>query len=332
MWGALAAALIAGAVLVIGLQHRFRADETGSAAPTPTDDAPSLQAPTIPIAVKRSVAPTDPVSAEALAVGDRLLEQFPGEPRALTVAGRIYDSFGDEAAAISCWENAVALDPQLGAAWHALGEAAWRQGDYAQAAQRLQKAIDAEPQLESRVAFMLADSLKNAGEPRQAADVLKRAEAISPLALESRLLLGHIDLQLDEHEQAREQFLQALKADPHSSKAHFGLATAYARLRQPAEAEKHRQEYARLQSQYMEQTSRLRAERRGQDIANLPPLASQSLLSAGKVYALQGETRQAERLWLRAIRLAPQNHEAKMLLRALYLQQGRQEEARGLQR
>jgi tetratricopeptide (TPR) repeat protein len=324
MLAAIAAVLVSGALLTIGLQQRFGAHETDSAPPI-TAETPPPNAPPIPFAVQRSVAPSDPVSAEALEAGDRLLEQFPGDPRALTVAGRIYDSFGDEDAAAACWENALAIDPRLGAAWHALGEAeaAWRRGDFPTAVERLQKAIEAEPQLENRLAFMLADALKNAGDARQAAEVLERAAAAGPLSLESRLLLAQVYLQRDEHDRAKEQFHQAVTTDPDSSKAHFGLATVYARLNQPDKAEKHRQEYARLQSENVEQASRRRSERRGQDIADLPPLASQSLLNAGKVYALQGDTREAERLWQRAVHLAPQNHEAKMLLRTLKLQQGR---------
>jgi tetratricopeptide (TPR) repeat protein len=323
--------LAAAAAIAIALPNRFGAGKTERPNPSAAPETPPATQPAPSLRIERSQTPTDPLSAETLRVADRLLEQFPFDPRALTVAGRIYYSFGDESAAVACWENALALDPQLGGAWHALGEAAWHQGDYRNAAELLRKAIHVELGLEARVAYMLADSLANLGEAREAAEVLERADAENALRVDGRLLLGHSYLQLAQHQRAKEQFQRVLAADPASSKAHFGLTTVFTRLNQPAEAEKHRQEYAQLQSENVEQNSRLRKERRGQDIADLPPLASQCFLNAGKVFALQGDATEAERLWQRAVELAPQNSDAKALLRALYVQQGRREEAGRIQ-
>jgi tetratricopeptide (TPR) repeat protein len=252
-----------------------------------------------------------------------LVERFPDDPHALTLAGRINYAFGDEAAAGKCWEQCLTLHPNFAAAWSAQGETAWEKGDYENAVRHFRSAINADPALQVQLAYMLSDCLLNLGKPREAGDELELATQQVPHTPDSRLLLATILLQLREHQKAKDQFDLVLAEDPESSKAYFGLATAHARLGQPDEAEKYRQEYARRKADQLADTRRFRAEYRGVDLADVHPVASDCYVNVGRIYAVHGDLHSAEKHWLRAIELAPQNVEARMLLRRLYGEQGR---------
>ena len=204
--------------------------------------------------------------AEARQLADRLLEAFPDSPQALTLGGRIYYAFGDEPSASQCWERSLQLDPEFAATWHVIGEAAWERGDYAGAAEQLRKTIEADPRLHAKLAFALADSLLNSGRAEDAVAVLEPPADKGPLSLDGLLLVGHAYAQLAQYEKAKDRFEAALALDPRSSKAHFGLATIYARLQRPEQANKHRQEYAELKKQDFANTERLRGSLRNTDL------------------------------------------------------------------
>jgi tetratricopeptide (TPR) repeat protein len=278
------------------------------------------------------ISSTGPMTAEQLVaeandVADRLLEAFPDSPQALTLGGRIYYAFGDENRASRCWEKCLEIDPGFAATWHVKGEAAWEQGDYEKAADYLARAIDADPRLHRKLAFVLADSLMSSGNTEEAIGVLEQAAEDGALSLDSLFLLGHAYLQLGQYQKARDRFNAALVIDPESSKVHFGLATVYARLGEPEESRKHREEYAKLKSQSLEETTRLRASLRGADFADVRPLAGKCYVNAGKIYALHGNVLEAEKHWLRAAAVDPSNPEPRALLGVLYTEQGRQEDA-----
>ncbi|MBW3598192.1 MAG: tetratricopeptide repeat protein [Planctomycetes bacterium] len=273
-----------------------------------------------------------PSMPESLAVetrqaAARLVEVYPDSADALSVAGRIYYAFGDEDAAERTWEACLKMDPGCADAWHAMGEAAWERGDYREAADRLTRAARIDPELESRGAFLLADSLVNIGEAERAVRVLQRTRGPTGPTIDEELLLGQALMQLGEHEPAQNHFEQVLARESDSAQAHFGLSTVYARLGEPDKSQKHQEAYVRLKMQRVEEGRRHRAQSRDRDIADVRPLAGRCFLSAGKVHALHGDAREAERYWRRALELAPQSPQPRTLLRMLYVQQGRHEEA-----
>ena len=316
-----------GVALIDCLTHPDDAGSVGRSAPQQEPGSPAASH-TVP-PPHGQVEPVTPeqLVAEARQLADRLIEAFPDSPQALTLGGRIYYAFGDEPSARQCWERSLQLDPEFAATWHVIGEAAWERGDYAGAAEQLRKAIEADPRLHAKLAFALADSLLNSGRAEDAVAVLEPPADKGPLSLDGLLLVGHAYAQLAQYEKAKDRFEAALALDPRSSKAHFGLATIYARLQRPEQANKHRQEYAELKKQDFANTERLRGSLRNTDLGNVRPLAGRCHLNAGKVYALNGNLVEAEKLWLRAAALDPRNPEPRTLLGLMYSEQGRAEEA-----
>jgi tetratricopeptide (TPR) repeat protein len=271
----------------------------------------------------RNTASSAPVTAEGLTdeanqIAQRLLERFPGSPQALTLAGSIYYAFGDQAAADRCWEESLSIDPDFAPTSQRMGEAAWERGQYDRATSHLLKAIETDPSLTPAVAFLLADSLMNTGSPQEAVDALEQADAQGPLSVDATFLLGYGYLQTGQHDKAKDCFAAGLLIDPTSSKIHFGLATVYARLGQAEESRKHREEYAKLKAQKLDQTTSQRSSLRSTELGDMRPFAVQTLVNAGTIHASHGDLRQAEEYWVRAAQLDPQHREATRWLELLY--------------
>lgn len=301
--------------LVQGLGQQKQRD-----GPTSSSDFPPNILSTRPMTAQQ-------LAAEAKEVADRLLERFPDSPPALTLGGSVYYAFGDETAAERCWEKCFTIDADFAPAWHRMGEAAWEHGEYDKAASHLRRAIDADPGLNRTLAFILADSLMSFGNTEEAINVLEQGAHDSPQSLDELFLLGHAYLQVGQYQKAKDQLKAALLIDPGSSKVHFGLATVYARLGEAEESRKHREDYAKLKSQELDETTRLRASLRGLDLGDVRPLAVRCYLNAGKIYAAHGDVLQAEKYWLRAAAVDPQHPEPRAWLAVLYTEQGRREEA-----
>lgn len=331
MWWIVAVAVIIGVGIGVTVLDRWpRSGDAGLA------DRPKQQPERHRPAVSPESTSIDPSAprptsaqlvAEARRVADRLLDFLPDNPQALTLAGRIHYAFGDEAAAAECWEECLEIDPEFAATWHVMGEAAWEQGDYEKAASQLRKAIAADARLRRKVKYPLADSLMSLGDPEAAVSVLEETTDGAPLTLDGLLLLGHAYLQLAEYQKGKDQFEAALAVDPRSSKAHFGLATVYARLGQPEQSRQFRREYVELKSQDLDETARLRESLRGEDYADVRPLVAMCCLNAGKIYALHGNVDEARSHWTRAAALDPRNSEPRTLLGLLDSHQPRREEA-----
>jgi tetratricopeptide (TPR) repeat protein len=260
-------------------------------------------------------------------VADRLVEQFPESPHALTLAGSIYHAFGEQASADRCWEKSLTIAPDFAPTSQRMGEAAWERGEYDLAVSHLRRAVAADPSSISPLTFFLAESLMNLGNTGEAIDVLEQAARQRRLSVDETSLLGHGYLQMGQYDKARDRLVAGLQIDPASSKIHFGLATVYARLGQLEASRKHREEYARLQSQKLDMTTGQRGSLRAGDLGNLHPFALMTYVNAGKIHAAQGDIRQAEKYWLRAVEVDPQHPEPRRWLELLYQQEGRQEEA-----
>jgi len=123
-----------------------------------------------------------------------VLNKYPGVPVAHNKLGLVYAENGDTAAAISEYDQAIALDPSATAAYNNRAAAYKSLGQYDQA---------------------MADYAK--------------ATELNPLSAELRYNLGNLYHELGMHDRAIEQFTEALRLDPRSSAKIFnnrGLSRA----------------------------------------------------------------------------------------------------------
>jgi len=265
--------------------------------------------------------------AQTKKIGDRLVEDFPDDPRAITLAGHICWALDEPARARASWEKCTQLHPDYAAAWTALGMDAFRNGDFDKAARYLESAYRLTPKMADGDLFMMTDALMSTGRPEEVVAVLEPLRKTQPASARAAVALGHAYLQLKEYEKAKREFLEAVALDPGSAKAHFALAQAYARLGDEPNARKHREQYAKLKASEMAASDGMRVDRLKADLVDPHRLAARFLTWTAKIYAVHDRIDEAEQLWVTSLAIDPGNAETRSLLERLYLAQGRREEA-----
>jgi tetratricopeptide (TPR) repeat protein len=259
-------------------------------------------------------------AAEGKQLGKEIAEQFPDHPQALAIAGNLRFTFGDPDQARDDWQRTIELDPQSAAAWLGLAKTAHKLGDFERAVQCMQRLGEvAADQADSQVFFQV-DSLLKLGRPQEVVDCLEKLGESASLPAGARVTLGEAYYQLQQYEQAADQYRQALDDPEQASVAHYGLSMALIRLGQHDEAQQHRQEYARLQEANMAHFDRMQGagtDQERNDPRPLYPILASFHFEAAKLYAIRGQRDRAREHALRAWALAPDRPEPRFLLESL---------------
>jgi tetratricopeptide (TPR) repeat protein len=267
-----------------------------------------------------TAAATEQLIDEGRQIADQLAETFPQDAPALALAGQIQFALGNATTAVQWWERSVALDPACGEAWSGLAEAHWERGDFEQAATCMQRVRATHPQLADERIYVLVDSLLNLGREDEAIAALETRSQASVLAAPGRVVLGQAYLQAEDYPSAQREFAAALVAAPRLAAAHYGLAEALAQLGRTAEAQMHREQYARLKQQDLAAWDRMRGAGRGIEKVNpaeVRGVVSAFCLRAGSLYAAHRRLADAAHYWQRALVLDPANREAQRSLESL---------------
>lgn len=179
----------------------------------------------------------DPFAGAALV--ERYLAKFPDDPVALTNLGMLRQRQGNSAAALTMFERALALKPDLAAAWH--GSALALHG--------LDRLDAASTAFESAFALGATDAVTyvNFGNLRRAQGRLDDALAAydAAVAADPWLPAAHVSrgMALSRRGRAADAvlaFRQALALEPTSMDAHLGLAEAFEMLHLPDDARQER--------------------------------------------------------------------------------------------
>lgn len=257
---------------------------------------------------------------EAKQLGRQIAEDFPDDAAALALAGTVQYSFGDPDRAEADWQRAIELEPRSAEAWLGLAKTAHKSGEFEQAVQRMQRLAEVAPdQAESQI-FFLVDSLLKLGRPQEVIDRLGPLGQSARLPGGARVALGQAYYQLQRYEQSADQYRRALDDPQYRGVARYGLSSALMRLGQPDEAQRYRQEYARLQVQDMAISDRM--QRAGTDEERDDPSALYPILAgfhfeAAKLYAIHAQQERAVEHALRAWALTPERPEPKLLVESL---------------
>ncbi len=296
------------------------ADRNAPASPEPSDPAAMLQR---ALAEASSSLPetVEQLKATAQNAAERLAKEYPQSAEPLALKGRVLLRFGNSAKALECWEECLRRDPKSADAHSLIGSLAWEQGDYEKAVNCLQKTLALNPEL-TNMYIILAESLMNLGRPKDAAAVLEGASHRNLPVSERLVTLGQAYTQLGRYEKARECYESVVAANPKLKNAHYGLAVVFQRLGQPEKAKEHREIFLKLKSQEWEVENRARA---GPPTVNLQEIRTSVagfLFTAGNICRTYGNLDQAEKYWLTAAALDPENSTYRGLLIQYYSQRG----------
>ena len=179
-------------------------------------------------------APTSPptASAELLEEADRvmarLVEDFPNLTDSLEQRARFLKWRGETGKAVKDWEQCLKLDTHYAQAYLGLAQVAESQGDYDTSTDLYRRAIADDPNsLEASIE--LARVLIKLGQAAEAITLLVKQPGPAQSS-EGHYLLAQAYVQQQEYEKACEHYEAATRLKPDHVDAHYGWATALARL------------------------------------------------------------------------------------------------------
>jgi tetratricopeptide (TPR) repeat protein len=129
---------------------------------------------------------------------------------------------------------------------------------YAEAEPHLRRSVELQPgDLDAMAA--LAEAQEGIGNVEEAAALARRVLASSGAHATANLVVGLVLMKQERYAEARDALLKAVTADPQSSRAHYQLGLAYARLGDHASSEKHLDLYRTRQREMEERAKSVRA-------------------------------------------------------------------------
>jgi len=168
---------------------------------------------------------------------------------------------GDLVAATDALQEAQRLEPDRVLTLVALGIGLNGRKLYSEAEPHLRRSLELQPGHIDAIAS-LAEAQEGLGNSEEAAALARRVLASSDGHATANLVLGLVLMNQEKYADARDALLRAVAADPDSSRAHYQLSLAYARLGDRARSEKHLEMY-RVKLREMEERARMVRRRTG---------------------------------------------------------------------
>ncbi len=285
------------------------AGDTPATSPPQSDDSQ---------AALRQQDQADALKAEQLRIASRLTDDFPKAFDAFRVMGYVHSSQGNLDEMFACWQRCLALAPGRADVYIQLGRYALQAEKYDDAIDYWQQARKIDPQTPF-VLQNIGNALLNLGRTEDAIRILEQEVEIAPLASETHFLLGEAYFQLRDFTQAKRRYQRAVELEPNHTKAVYGLVKVCARLGQREEAATYSAEFQRLEDATAQSDQEYRSQY--DDLQQMKQRLADTCTEAGQVYYRHANVRQAERLWLRAAEVDPQNAACRTLLASWYTQE-----------
>ena len=152
-------------------------------------------------------------------------------------AGQLLLVTGDFERAKTRADAAIAADPRSVAARILLGNALAGLNDTTQAMKQMQEAVALDPDVGARARGARVGAVRRAQSLR--ARLLRAGGGAAAPSVESRLALANFDWETGDHAAAERDLQGALRVDPASADAHRALALLYVSDKRPLEAEPH---------------------------------------------------------------------------------------------
>lgn len=269
-------------------------------------------------AEREAAAIRDEVFAEA----EELVRLEPQSAEATCLLAAVHRRYGDPEGARRLLERALVLDPGDADAHRQLAEAAIEVGDDDSAEPHLRAALAADPGALD-LAGQLAETLARRGDLAAAVELLDAFLLAHPDVAAAWTTLGKARVKLGDPAAARSAFERALAIDPVSREAHHGLGRLLQSLGDDEGARPHLREVVRLD----DENARTHRERAGADAASPREWSANARHRIALVHATRGDLARAERGWLRALELDPDNAAAREMFAVLLSRTGRHAEA-----
>jgi tetratricopeptide (TPR) repeat protein len=261
---------------------------------------------------------------ESFEVAERLVEALAGNPHALCLLGNVHCRHANEPEAVRLWRTCLELQPNFADAHHALGMLALTKADFETAEAHLGKALQIDPAW-AEVPLPLAEALAGQGKVQEVAEVLEVFLKANPTSTKGWCRLGQAYQRLADYAGAKRCNLEAIALDADCIDAHYGMAMALQKLGETDQAREFLEKFRQLKSQ--EDRAVRDMLRRATDEGRMRTTLVNTLMTAGRVYALHDRPQEAEEHWKRAAMLDEKHCESREALCGMFFEQKRFEEA-----
>lgn len=139
--------------------------------------------------------------------------------------------------------RSLEIEPRRPLTLLALGITALSQKRFGEAKEFAARSLEIEPEGAEALA-VLAEAEEGLGEIEQAEFHADRALSLAGSHAGASYVLGRVRMGQGRFDEATKYFLQANRADPKSSRIHYQLSLAYARINDPESSRKHRELYS----------------------------------------------------------------------------------------
>lgn len=285
-------------------------------------ESPSLNSPTS-LAAESLPQSTAELIAEVRAVIEELVRWGPDNLDCLEMKARFLDWLGKSEEAEQIWRQCLEREPRYVHAYVGLASVAAKRGRHAEAIEHAQKAVEADP-YSFRARDILAEALVNESRPQEAVDALADFLKLDPRA-HGFFLLGRAYTLLDDWENARKAYEDALRVYPDYAESCYALARVCLRLGDRSASQEYLARYQKLMKRRDPHEQGMEMGR--DDFKEMKINAAIIYTDAARIYLARGLPRIAERLWLRAAALDPTGVPARELAAGLMMDEGRWSDA-----
>lgn len=251
-------------------------------------------------------------------LADWLRRRYPKTADAGIIAGRMEYHLGNMDAAEEAFQGVLRLDPENVHAHHGLALIDVARSRFEQAVPHFQRVVARSPGAIGPM-LELADALIRTGRIDEAVDLLEKDFPSEIESVWRFQMLGQCYLHRGDLGRARIMYELALLLEPEDAVALTGLATVSSRLKDGEQAAAFTERLRRVRER--EREAGREARKTHDDAAALAEKLAEGYATAGRLCAVQGDDRSAERLWRRAVALRPNSWEAHRDLAEWYLKQ-----------
>lgn len=282
------------------------------------------QAPTPANALSRTDQGIAAIKKDELRLAETLIENFPGNDDPLIIMAEVYRSHGNAVEAVRFYNKALKINPRRADVHITMSELSVKEGKFAESIAHLQKVLDIEPPSPG-IYGRIGELFMKLGDLGKATESFEREIQIAPSA-DGHFMLGQSYLMQKESEKAEGNYDAALKIDPNHAKAHYGLATVYAKLGNMDEAKKHFEICRKLKAEAREGLKAART--MYDDIVQTQKNSAVTYIKAAQMHQNYGKLQKAEELLQHAAGLDPENVGCLLKLASIYRQTNRQPKVR----
>lgn len=244
----------------------------------------------------------------------RLAEAFADDVEALDLQATVHRLSGRNDEAVEIWKRCLALRPDFIRAYVPMIAVTRRKGDYPEAERLCRECLRLDPlQVEAR--GLLAAVLFEQGQYDAAIEAVLAGQAVGAVNAEALFFQGQAYQKKQEHEKATAALREAIRLEPNYTRAYYALSVSLSRLGRKEEAEQARTRFRELQGREMAANAAILQVESEEFVRRTVASVFQR---AGEIWANKGRSEDAERCWLFAAVLVPDDPAPRLKLGVLY--------------